>query len=104
MNKKIISYEFGQRSGHGIYQWKDMKKYSGSWSKGKQHGIGLLIQPDGKRIKGLWENGKRIKDFYDPDDKKKETPINSTVINDSSTRSVSLAMKRGTKMFHQNEG
>ncbi len=75
-------YEFAQRSGSGIYKFKDGKIYDGMWKNNKYEGKGKLTIPDGRLFEGdfkenelngqgkftgtdgstyngLWQNGKR---------------------------------------------
>lgn len=53
------SYEFGQRSGQGIYKFKNGARYTGQYLKNKKHGQGIFIYPDGSRYEGEWAEDQR---------------------------------------------
>mmetsp|Transcript_27862 Transcript_27862/g.31987 ORF Transcript_27862/g.31987 Transcript_27862/m.31987 type:complete len:159 (-) Transcript_27862:94-570(-) len=56
-----------KKHGYGIYFWADGRKYEGYWAFGKQHGLGRYFIPqDGKEKSGLWEDGKRT-EWFEPD-------------------------------------
>jgi len=50
-----------RKHGYGVYVWTDGRRYEGNWAAGKQHGQGKYILPDGTSKTGIWENGKRIR-------------------------------------------
>ena len=57
-------YEEDKKHGFGVYTWADGRRYEGYWANGKQHGLGRYLVPNEDREKyGLWEDGKRIEWF-----------------------------------------
>lgn len=52
-------YENGQRSGYGVYRWKNKARYAGEYLNNKRHGTGLFVYPDGSKYKGDFVAGKR---------------------------------------------
>ena len=59
-------YEFDKKHGFGVYEWADGRKYEGNWGHGKQHGQGRYVLADGKVRVGVWENGKRVQWLNEP--------------------------------------
>ena len=45
--------------GHGVYAWRDGRKYEGAYSKDKKHGFGTYTWADGRKYSGMWENGRQ---------------------------------------------
>lgn len=45
--------------GHGVYKWKDGRKYVGDYVQDKKHGFGKYYWEDGRVFEGEWRNGKR---------------------------------------------
>ena len=45
--------------GHGVYTWKDGRKYDGQYFKDRKHGFGVYTWADGRQYEGQWENGRQ---------------------------------------------
>ena len=44
--------------GHGVFTFRDGRKYEGEFKKSQRHGKGKHIWPDGRIFDGDWINGK----------------------------------------------
>ena len=44
--------------GHGVYTWKDGRKYEGQYLNDKKNGFGEYQWADGRRYIGNWKDGK----------------------------------------------
>ena len=45
--------------GHGVFNWKDGRKYEGDYVDGKKQGNGLFTWLDGRVYRGQWFDGKQ---------------------------------------------
>ncbi len=46
-----------ERSGEGVYQYKDGTKYEGAWKANKRNGIGTLFDEEGNAVhEGVWQD------------------------------------------------
>lgn len=49
-----------QRSGYGIYKWKDGNRFEGEWANNIRNGKGRMFVPSGEYMEGTWENDKAV--------------------------------------------
>ncbi|MGS2727346.1 hypothetical protein ACU8DI_12115 [Psychroserpens sp. BH13MA-6] len=59
------NFENGQRSGYGIYFWKQKdEQYYGQWKNGRQHGYGYYVN-EGETVQaGIYSEGKLITNLF----------------------------------------
>lgn len=52
-------WEYGKKSGEGIYYYKNGEIYQGSWKNDKRDGEGSMWYLDGSLYKGNWKDDKK---------------------------------------------
>ena len=58
-NNSIGHWEDDKKNGHGIYLYRDGKKYEGEWKNDVPEGSGVETMLNGERYEGEWKEGKK---------------------------------------------
>ena len=58
-DKYVGEFAQDERTGHGVYYFRNGDIFAGRWQSGRQAGPGRILYRNGNHMAGRWENGRR---------------------------------------------